>query len=395
MSLKRVIVLSEHFAPSTAATAQLAVDMSNELTKRGHQIVVLTGTAAKQHNLQSPKNLQVVRLNNNQKHANSIVAKALRGLGFMSSSLSWCLLNTKRTDQLIIFSNPPYAGSLGTIIKILKNVDYIFIFQDLFPRSAVISGVLPAAGPITGLWRLLMSAICAQARCTITLSQAMKERLKKELFFKSKIEVIHNWAVERGEQGEWKGNNFATKNNLGSKLTVQYSGNFGRMHDLMTLLETSRVLHQSPIEFCFIGDGPKKEQIINYKECFNLQNVRIFPYQPRNSLPLSLAACDLSVVGLMPGAEDTVAPCKFYGIIASSKAIILIAQEDCDLARFVLHHQIGIVVEPGESEFLATELLKLNDDRLRLANMQMNAYRVYKEHFGLEKSIDLYEAILD
>ena len=394
MTDRRVIVLTEHFAPSTAATAQLAVDISNGLAKRGYQIVVLTGTAGKQENLQPPGNHQVVRLNNHQKRATSILAKAIRGLGYMASSLNWCLSNTKQTDQLIIFSNPPYAGILGTFIKILKKVDYIFIFQDLFPRSAVISGVLPAAGPITGLWRLLMSAICSQARCTITLSQAMKDRLKKELFFESKIEVIHNWAVEWGKQGEWKENDFARKNKLGSKLTVQYSGNFGRMHDLTTLLEASRILEQSPIDFCFIGDGPKKKQIINYKECFNLKNIHIFPYQPREILPMSLAACDLSVVGLMPGAEDTVAPCKFYGIIASSKAIVLIAQEECDLARFVLHHQIGIVVEPGESELLATKLLELNVDRSRLVNMQMNARRVYNEYFGLEKSMNLYESIL-
>ena len=65
------------------------------------------------------------------------------------------------------------------------------------------------------------------------------------------------------------------------------------------------------------------------------------------------------------------------------------------ISHIDIEHQIGIVVEPGESELLATELVKLNDDRLRLANMQMNANRVYKEYFGLEKSIDLYEAVLD
>ena len=394
MSAKRIIFLTEHFSPSAAATAQLAVDLSTSLAKKGHQVIALTATASRSKEQQKLDNITVHRLNISKKLGKSIPAKALSGINYMLLALHWCLINAKKSDQLIIFSNPPYSGILGALIKLVKRVDYIFIFQDLFPRSAVLSGVLPATGPITGLWQLLMSIICSQAKYTITLSEAMKDRLKIDLFFESEIRVIHNWAVERGVPGEWKGNDFARRNNLGNKLTIQYSGNFGRLHDLMTLLETSRILDQSLFDFCFIGDGAKKNQITNYKEYFNLKNVHIFPYQSRQSLPVSLAACDMSVIGLMPGAEDTVSPCKFYGIIASGKAVILVAQEDCDIAQFVLRHKIGLVVEPGESELLATKLIELNNNKSILADMQMNAHRIYTEHFGLDKSIDLYEKIL-
>jgi len=386
----RVILISEHFAPSTGATAQLMSDLAGGLSRRGWPITVLTATAG--GGLAFP----VMRLagRNHRERGLSVVAKAVGGLRFLFGALLWCLRHAGQGDVVLIVSNPPFIGLLGPCIQLIKPVPYLFIFQDLFPRSAVLSGVLPAAGPLTYLWRTLMGQVCRGSSATVVLSQAMEQRLRRDLGHDLPLSVIHNWAVERALDIPRAVNPFALEHGFADRFTLQYSGNFGRLHDLLTLLEAARVLEREPVQFVFIGGGAKQVQIDAYATTFHLPHVLRLPYQPRERLPLSLGACDLAAIGLMVGAEDTVAPCKFYGILASGRGVVLIARRSCDLARLVLAEGCGVVVEPGEATELAERLLKLSRDPEAVAAMGLKSRRLYEQRFGLQPSLDRYEQLI-
>lgn len=389
--MRRLLLISEHFEPSTGATAQLMTDLARGLHRRGWQITVITATSGPE------LDIPVVRLNGPERSASEtrgVVGKALRGLRFLVGSLLWCLRRGRRGDGVLIVSNPPFIGLLGPLLLLSRGLRYVFIFQDLFPRSAVLSGVLPATGPLTLLWQELMAQVCSQSSQTVVLSQAMKTRLRRDLGREIPLTVIPNWAVERGSQIERKHSDFAAKHGYRDRFCVQYSGNFGRLHDLLTLLETARLLQQQSIQFVFIGGGAKQRQIEAYQSSFELTNVLQLPYQPRELLPESLAACDMAAIGLIPGAEDTVAPCKFYGILASGRPVLLIARRSCDLAQLVLSSGCGLVVEPGEAAELAQQLMEVSRQPDRVKAMGMNSLTLYKRQFGLEHSLTRYEAVI-
>jgi glycosyltransferase involved in cell wall biosynthesis len=322
-----------------------------------------------------------------------VLAKALNGLRFLAGSLLWGLRHGRRGQAVLIASNPPFIGLLGPLLQ-LRGLHYIFVFQDLFPRSAVLSGVLPAAGPLTSLWRRLMAWVVRCSRTTVVLSEAMAERLQRDFGHDLPLTLIPNWAVEAALPLPRRSNPFARELGLGDLFTVQYSGNFGRLHDLLTLLEAARLLVDDPIRFLFIGGGAKGDQIRAYREGLGLANLLQLPYQSRERLPESLGACDLAAIGLIPGAEDTVAPCKFYGILASARPVLLIARRRCDLARLVLEQDCGLVVEPGEAAELAAALRQLQHDPDRVAAMGRRGRRLYDERFGRERSIEAYAALL-
>ena len=389
--MSRILLISEHFEPSTGATAQLMTDLSRGLHQRGWNLAVLTATPGAE--LEFP----VVRLNGSagkEEVAVGVVAKALRGVRFLVGSLVWCLRHGRSGDVVLIVSNPPFIGLLGPLIQMGRRLPYVFVFQDLFPRSAVLSGVLPAAGPIALLWRGLMGKVCRQSSRTVVLSQAMEERLRRDLGRDLPLAVIHNWAVEQGQGCSRQESAFAAEHGYQERFTLQYSGNFGRLHDLLTLLEAARLLQGQSVQFVFIGGGAKQNQIEAYQSGFQLDNVLRLPYQPRQRLPESLAACDLQAVGLIPGAEDTVAPCKFYGILASGRGVVLIARRSCDLAQLVIREGCGIVIEPGEAGELAEQLLSLSKRQELVAAMGERSRSLYEQHFGLERSINHYAALL-
>ena len=389
--MRRLLLISEHFEPSTGATAQLMTDLALGLHRHGWQITVLTATPG------AALDFPVVRLNGPERSGGvtpGVVGKALWGIRFLLGSLLWCLRRGRPGDGVLIVSNPPFIGLLGPLVRFCRGLPYVFIFQDLFPRSAVLSGVLPAAGPLALLWQGLMTQVCSRSSRTVVLSQAMEARLRRDLGPQLPLTVIHNWAVERGAPIQREHSDFASEHGYSDRFSVQYSGNFGRLHDLLTLLEAARLLQQEAIQFVFIGGGAKQRQIEAYRNGFGLGNVLQLPYQPRRRLPQSLAACDLAAIGLIPGAEDTVAPCKFYGILASGRPVLLIARRNCDLAQLVLSAGCGLVVEPGEAAELAEQLLEFSQQTDRVRAMGERSLALYQGQFGLERSLARYEAVL-
>jgi glycosyltransferase involved in cell wall biosynthesis len=103
----------------------------------------------------------------------------------------------------------------------------------------------------------------------------------------------------------------------------------------------------------------------------------------------------MAAIGLIPGAEDTVAPCKFYGILASGRALVLIARRSCDLAQLVQREGCGIVVEPGEAAELAARLQELSEQPELVRTMGERSRALYDRQFGLERSVDRYAALLE
>nr|WP_255445526.1 glycosyltransferase family 4 protein [Synechococcus sp. Minos11] len=368
-------------------------DLSLGLAELGWNITVLTATSALPIDHKSNR-LRVVRLGQQQKAAyatKSVTGKTLAGLLFLCSCFLWCSFRAHRNDLVFIVSNPPFIGLIGPLLKIFRGLRYLFLFQDLFPCSAVLSGVLPAQGFSTQIWTALMQGVCRHSAATVVLNQAMAKQLQQDSSHRLPLKVIHNWAIEQGSTSPRATNPFAIKYSFQSRFTVQYSGNFGRLHDIKTLIGAAAELHNnSTIQFVFIGGGAKQQEI----QQSNLSNVLLLPYQPRPGLPETLAACDLACISLIPGAEHTLAPCKLYGILASGRGLVLIAGPNCDLAELVQREKIGIVVAPGGSELLAQQLQYLSKHPEEVAAMGERAKRVYGEHFGFERSLRHYNELL-
>lgn len=386
-----MILVTEHFAPSHGATAQLMGDLALGLAAQGKRVVVLTATADPANQVFS--GLQLVRLGAAPGETPQLLIKAWRGLRFFLLAFCWCSWFGRRGDKLLIASNPPFIGLLGPLLQ-WRGIKYVFLFQDLFPHSAVLSGLLRADGYLTKLFKLLMGWVCGGSYRTVVLSEAMATALQNDYRQRLPIQVIHNWAVEKALPGSRTQNIFAQELGVADYFLVQYSGNFGRLHDLNTLLEAALLLREQPFRFLFIGGGAKQVELENFVLRQQLKNVMQLPYQARNKLAITLGACDIAAIALQPGVEATVAPCKFYGILASGRPVLLVANPNCDMARLLIENQCGLVVPPGDANGLAQQLLVLQRDPERLSAMAQRALALYKQRFGLEKSLQAYSALL-
>ena len=383
-----IVIVSEHFYPSNAATAQLISDLAQDLSEHGVNVTVISSS-------HGPKNYGLVNIVRSKqvKHTSFITkSKAAKGAIFLLRALWWCILDSKTgsSRHLLIVSNPPFIGILGVLTKLLLRYEYTFLLQDLFPRSAVIAGIIPANGPLNELLRCAMRLTLKYSNSTIVLSDAMKSRAYLEFGRDIPIKVIHNWAVERADHTDVGARRSLTTLNVKDSFIVQYSGNFGRLHDLLTLLDAAYILKGTNIHFQFIGGGAKLNQIQSYKSKLSIPNISIHPYQPRENLSKSLAIADICAVCIDTMAADTVAPSKLYGILASAKPVLLICPNNTQLTNLVRSHYCGIVCNSGDSVDLAELLLNLSQSTKDLEIMGQNSLKLYENKFSRQQATQSY-----
>lgn len=383
------LVITEHFKPSNGATAQLITDLVVGLKSLNHDTIVLTSTPQSNQNPES----NVIRLQHQSTVTTSIYYKALSGNIFLFKSFLWAVQNRMSFDNVLIVSNPPYSGIIGILLKLLLGKRYYFLFQDIFPRSAVLAGILPARGPLLFAINALMRLICEHSQCVILLSSDMQRRCQRDFGNNYNSTIISNWSIPKPVPFvSTQSSKLPNLNRL--PILLQYSGNHGRLHDIITILEAARLLKDQPILFEFIGGGPKYHYAYHYIHRYNLSNVVRKPYQDRDSLEALISSSDASFVSLMPGAEDTIAPSKLYGILACSKPVILLSSPTSDLAQLVLSSNSGYVVEPGDVPAMVKLLISLVSCHNDLSAKSQSAYKLYMSSFQKQDSIAQYHTLL-
>ena len=388
-----IVIISQYFYPSHASTSQLMTDLANGLLEHNHNVKVYTGTPCNSHEL---KNLKITRSLDPLQSSKSILGKLISSLFFLVGALFYVTFKVNKTDSLLIASNPPYSGIIGIVFKFLKGGKYYFLLQDVFPESAILSGIIKPESKLIYILNRLIYFICKNSEKTIILSDSMKKFMESKYPDLENLCIIENWSIENISITTKENNAFANEYGLDKKFTVLYSGNIGRLHDIETLAETVKKLNvtQPDIQFVFIGDGAKLKLLEDYQHKFTLKNLLLLPFQPRELLSQTLTACDVALVSLVKGAEQIVAPCKLYGMLASGRAIVSISEQGSYIDNLLSSGDCGINCPPGNFEQLADILQKLSISPERVKKMGLNAHKLYLEKYTLNRALEEYEAVL-
>jgi glycosyltransferase involved in cell wall biosynthesis len=193
--------------------------------------------------------------------------------------------------------------------------------------------------------------------------------------------VIHNWADAALHPVDIPHDRFV----------VGYSGNLGRAHDAQTMLGAIRMLQDdAQIEFVITGGGAQLDAI----RAERLPNVRFAGYAPRETLSESLSSADAQLVTLRPELEGLIVPSKFYGVLAIARPVLFVGAPDGELARIIRTHDIGLVIEPGDSAALAARIRELASDRGRAREIGLRGRALYEEKFAPRIALAAWERIL-
>lgn len=206
------------------------------------------------------------------------------------------------------------------------------------------------------------------------------------------IDVIHNWADgDKIKPYNDAKNPFQTEHKLNDSFVVLFSGNFGRVNEFSTILETARKLRENPrFKFVFIGDGAKAKEIKQHIKEYELSNILMLPYQARESLKFSLAAGHAHLVTLADGLAGLSVPSKTYGILAAGRPIVYVGDPESAVARLVEENRCGAAIATGDSERLTKTLKRWADDKQELSQLGARAHQLFESRFDRQHAVAAY-----
>jgi glycosyltransferase involved in cell wall biosynthesis len=399
----RLSILTQFFPPDYAPTGQLMAELAQGLHRQGINVQVFAGQPGYAYDRSmAPRQEQVNgvtvrRTRSVRLWPQRIRGRAVGGLLYCLRSLIKLLHPARRGDLLLVTTEPPYLPVLAYVLHLLLGQPYLCVVYDLYPEVAVTLGVVSARHPVARLWQWLNRCTWKRAEAIVVLSETMKARIEAQCPEASdRITVVHNWADAKAIRPQPKAESrFAQKHGLDRVFTVLYSGNMGRCHDMDTILAAAYELRHEPVQFVFVGSGAKCQPAMDWAEAYGLTNCLFLPYQPREELPHSLTACDLSLVSLVPGVEGLVVPSKLYSSLAAGRPVAAICEEHSYLRPLLAEGQFGQTFANGDGAGLAGFIRTLAAQPKLAQQMGDRARRYMEQRFTLEEGTRQYIAVLE
>ena len=264
---------------------------------------------------------------------------------------------------LLVYSNPPNLCWLGRLMQALRGQRYAVMVHDIYPDLILRLGKSSEGNLLVRVWRWVNRSSYEKADLVMTLGPHMALTLGKSfnpsLTVNGRIESIFPWAdidVIRplAKQENW----FAREHGQLNKLTVMYSGNMGMGHDIETMLEVAQKLrHAQGIHFMFIGSGPKWQLVEHFVREEDLRNVTLLPWQPEDTIPFSIATADVAWISLEDELAGVALPSKTFSFLAAGVPLIVLCNEQTELADLVKVYKCGWAMKSGQVEELCALIL--------------------------------------
>ncbi len=393
----RFLIITQFYYPDTVALGQHLYDLSATLTGKGHQVHVITSGHAYENmherylRKETINGVRVSRLRNTAFGKSTIMGRATDIISF-DLLLLWKLLfmRKKGYDIVIGMTSPPFTSFISGKIARAKKIKFVYWAMDLQPELSIASGLLSEKNILAKLLLLAGLSIFRKADSIIVLDKYMKQYLLSKGIHPRKISVIPLWPImERVYEGEHEENPFRIAHQFTGKIVIMYSGNHSFVHPLDTLLGAALGLKDHlEFLFVFIGEGVKKKQVSDFKLKNKLQNIIQLPFQPIESIHLSLGAADVHVVILGEGQVGFTHPGKIYGAMFIGKPIIYIGPAPSHITDMLAECEGNIIVAHNTDKLVA-ELISFSNSQGNLEQMAGNINRVYAcRHFdpGLVKN---------
>ncbi len=302
-------------------------------------------------------------------YARGYLGRAWSFVGFLLTSVLG-ILRVPRPD-IVVATSPPLTICLtGWLAARLGRCPFVFEVRDLWPESAVTTGVLSARGRFTSLLYSLERWACRSAMHIVVLTPAFAKDIERRgLAPAEKMTLIPNGADIELFSGPT--NREAARDRLGwaDRFVFLYAGAHGRANALTQILETAALMKDEPRAlFAFAGDGTERLSLAAAAKARGLENVVFLGPVPKAEMPELLAAADVGVAVLQRNETfRTVYPNKAFDYMTSGRPVLLgidgVARElVCEEAR------AGVFGEPeSPSSLAAAARLLLNDPALASA----------------------------
>ncbi len=269
--------------------------------------------------------------------------------------------------DVVIATSPPLVVVIPGWLKATlsgRRTPWVFEVRDLWPESAVTTGVISARSPMTRFLYWLERRACASAALVVALTPAIADDIvRRRLAPRERVRCIPNGADLRLFAPGERDNAFRREFGWGDRIVAMYSGAHGRANDLGQLLDAAEELRdRQDIVIALVGDGQQRRALEAEAHRRQLGNVVFCGPQPKERMADCVNAADIGLAVLQRNPTfRTVYPNKIFDYMACARPIVLAID---GVARDLVceRSHAGIFAEPGEGRAIAGAIRRLADD---------------------------------
>lgn len=372
----KICILTQFYPPESGAAAIRLSRLARQLVADGHEVHVLTGMpnypegiipAPYKGKLTHHEIMDGVHVHRVWLYATpnkSAKARILNQISFMvSAALRGTFLT--RPDVILVESHPLFVCLAAGWLKLVKRAPIVLNVSDLWPESAIATGMLKADSTIVKIAERIEKWAYQMSAHIVAMSQGWQAGILRVYPQPDKVTLIRNavnldifhpnYTAERAAIRE--------KYGVGDKFLVAHIGNMSLTYDFDTIIEAITQLPE--MTFLFAGGGSKADTIKAEVEARKLQNVIFTGILPHAEMPKIWAAADACVIAL---GDHSVAggtlPAKMYEAFATGTPVVAAIRGEG--AEMLEQANAGIVVPIQAAQTMANALQKLaNEPNLR------------------------------
>ena len=402
----KILFIAHYFQPEPGFF--FGLPFAEELTRRGHQVEILTGFPnypegkiypeyrQRWRQIEVINGIRITRVPLYPSHDRSPLKRIISYTSLSCSQALVGLFCRFQADVAYVCQGPATIGLPALLFKYRKKIPFIYHIQDLWPDSLNATGMFHSTSGIK-LLHYWCREIYRRAGHIVVITPGMKQILIERGVPADRITLIYNWCDEQHLLAdETLKDDFTQKLLAPEYFNILYAGNIGTAQRLDTVIQAAELLRQEKkIRFILVGDGIAKNELEEQVREKRLENVL---YHPRVSLEAAGKLLQASNVVLTHLRRDPLfditIPSKIQAYLASGKPILAAIGHDAGM--LVKTAGAGFSIEPEDPSAMAKAALTLSQmTPEELATMGKRGQEFYHRELAFSIGVSHFERLFE
>ncbi len=406
----RILLIHQYFLETNDGGGSRFNEMSRIWSEQGHEITVLAGMMHYSNPEKRPEykgkyfvhkqhgKVSVWRCHVSETYNLNFIGRLCGYFSFVFSSIWAGLFKVKGKYDLILVTSPPlFVGITAYILSRFKKIPFVFEIRDLWPESAIDTGVLTNKLMIKfAYW--FESFMYRKAKLINVLTPAFRNSLiEKKRVPSDKITFIPNaadFSLSDEILEHFNPEQFRKEQGIDDKFVITYVGAHGLANHLIQLIDSAELLRDTNVLFQLIGSGMQKQMLIEETKKRQLQNVRFVDPVSKNEVFKYIISSDLGTSILKRiDTFKTIYSNKTFDYMACKKPILLVI--DGVSRELVEKANCGVFAEPERPDDIAKKIRMYLKNPSLIKQQGENGYKYAKAHFDRDVLSSEYIANLE
>ena len=386
----KILVVCQHYWPEPYPL----VDTCEELTRRGHEVHVITGVPNYpmgyiyddykdgKNRRQERNGVRITRTFTVGRRQN-ILFRMLNYFSFAISSTVHVLGLKEEYDVVYTNQTSPVMMVSAAVSYAKKwKIKCVLYCMDLWPASLAAGGIRPES-PIYKVFGAISGWLYRRADRILITSQMFRYYFMGEFGIDmDKIGYLPQYADSTFD--------VLPSREYDGKVNLMFAGNIGAAQSIPTILNAAKELsHRKELRWHIVGDGSELDHLKQMAQSLSLENVIFHGRKPLEEMPQYYAMADAMLLTLTadPCISMTL-PGKAQTYMAVGKPIL--AAADGEIPAVLRESGCGFCAKAEDAHGLAMaveKFLNLEDK----ASLGRNARAYYLQHFTRDMFMDTLE----